>query len=250
MKKLGLIFLIAAVTFGCNNSAVVQEATQEQAREVVVTLYERGIAAVMEKQQGGKGVYTVNVPSGRYGEALKIISEKNLPSPVHATFHDFVGSGSIIPSSREIEALRVDHAIGIEIEDLLGRLPGVTAVKAVVREKAELDATHQGVAAVVNRSKGAELSLAQITALISKVVPGISQDKITVQIIDDESAHASADAARKMVPFLWVTFVPESDYKTLAVFFLGCVLVVGVASVLTGYWWGYYRRRDSEGKEV
>ena len=241
MKRFFLLFLLTAVV-GCNSTTVVQDISQEQAREVVTTLYDRGIVAVANKESTGRGLYNVKVSNSKYAEASKILVESAVLTKQRESVSELIGAASIIPQSRELEALRVDRALAFEVEDLLLKIPAVQSVKSIVRQNTEKNLQQRGAAIVVTRRKGSVLNSDDLTRLVAETIPGIDPEKIKIEIVEGGSQVIPHKQA--MVPFLWFAYVPEADYKNLAVFFLGCVIIVGIASLLAGYWVGVYRERS------
>ena len=127
-----LLFCCGCLT-GCGDVDLVSDVSQSKANQIVALLSQNGVEAMATRASGGRGRYTVDVDRSSYSRAVTLISEAGLPGEDEQSFSDLVTSHGMLPNSREIEALRVDRALGLELEEQLRAHPGVVAARVVVR---------------------------------------------------------------------------------------------------------------------
>ena len=246
--------LLCAGLCGCNGTPVGQDLTQQQAREIVAVLHERNIDSTLEKESGGKGKYSVAVPSSSYGAAVSLLHDRKIPSPPKLGLDELLEQKGFLPQSRELEGLKFDHVLATELEGALGALPGVTAAKVIVRSQNQVNgaqgsALGGAVSAIVTyKDVGSQLQAGEIVDIVLRSVPGVAREQIGVVLNQDKSPDATtvASPSTDVVPFLWVTRVPRADYIQLAILITGCVSIIGIAAAIAGYWWGVFYRRAPE----
>ena len=257
-----VIAVFFAVLFfsGCSSTPVVQDLTQNQANEVVAALTSQGIEAIAKKESGGRGLYSVQIPAEQYAEAVSLLHERGLPSEPRPSMNDLLASQGIIPSSREMEALRLDYALGTQVEEELESLPNVQQARCVVRLNFLKNAQTPSVSIVVQHRQGTNpLAAETITDLVQRAIPGVNKNNISLALGDaPELSHSNGSPSEgisrengavhkvPLVSFLWLWRVPADEYTELALLFSGALIVVGIAAAGLGYWTCmYHRTRDT-----
>lgn len=235
-------YLLCALTLvvGCSSAPVADDVGQREANEIVAVLRERGLVAYVTRGKGAGARYSVSVKSNEFGEAAAILSRLGLPGERKATFQEMTASSGIIPSSREVEALRLDRALSAQIEDLLRARSDVYMASVVVRNHAVLGQGRPGVSVVVQRYPGASLSEAELKDIVAHSVFGVSKDDVYVSIMEAPGFRSQAVAQQNsgsddLVPFLVYWRVPAGEYNQLAGLFVGFLVFAAALAALAGY---------------
>jgi len=239
---------------------VAQDLNQGQATEIVAVLNAYGISAQAARETGGKGRYRVEVKRSSYSEAIALLYKKGLPSEIRPSFSELIAQSGLLPNSREIEALRSDRAVAVQIEETLQNNPAVMSARVLIRRDGEArnrlngDAQVYGAAAVLVERPGLKIDKDEVLQVISMAVPGVQRDRIYVsvhQALPEEKADPvegsfNLGGVRSIrVPltrFLWFWRVPEDEYRGLALVFVGSVIVVLLLGGMIGFWVAYYRQ--------
>jgi type III secretory pathway lipoprotein EscJ len=230
---------------GCGTTPVADDVGQKEANDIVVLLRDNGIASTLVKSRGGKGSYSVTVPTSRFADAAAVLGRFGLPADKKASFQELTATSGIIPSSRELESLRLDRADAAEIEDLLRTRPDITAVSVLVRVRSLKSGETPSAALVIQKRPGSALSDQVIRDIVGRAVPGIQPQSVTVSITESilgdkagtEGATQTSDA---MVPFLGAWRVPASEYSSLVLLFIGLAAFVAALAGLSGYLVGQF----------
>jgi len=251
-----IIFVVmAAVLTGCGTVPVAYDLDQGQANQIVSVLNSNGISAKAERQIGGRGGFTVQVRSSGYARAVDIMTKKGLPSRVQESFADLIAPKGFIPDSREMEALRLDHALSIQLQELLTSLPQVDAANVVVRRHFMQPKGETGVSVTISYKGESSPDGQVIRDLVSQVVPGIEIDRVSLSQFraDAESAQVgeegvfNKDGELVRTPLTNLVFgwrVSEEDYRGIVLFMVGFSLILCLMGVLAGYWYGYVKQQS------
>lgn len=238
---LALLFVAGIALSGCGDSSVADGLAQRDANEIVAALRARGIEASTEKERGAKGRYTVSVSSDQFGEAAAALTELGLPAEQKLSFGELVAPSGILPSSREVEALRLDRASAAEIEALLSQHPGVASAGVIVRMRAAQSGESPAVSVVVQKRAGDALDEATVREIVVRAVPGIRPEGIVLMIAEQRPPPVVADSSgASLVPFLVFWRVPQDDYGGLSLLLLGLLVGITALAGLAGYIYGQY----------
>lgn len=246
-----LVVFAALLLSGCNVTPVAYDLTQKQATEIVAVLSAHGIYAEVSRGVGGRALYTVSVKNGYYTQAVSLLHEKGLPRDPEPSFSDLIESKGFLPNSRELDQVRLDRALALEIEKIIGNLPAVKSVSAIARVNYSDDAGPAVSLAIAARAD-AEIDQARLVDLVVKAVPGLTPEQVGISVQKELPAQELATNAGiftesgkvitvPLTPFLLSFRVPEGDYNGLALTLLGCILVVAVVGGVFGYWYGFYQ---------
>lgn len=233
-----LLVLIASILLlsGCGSEEVASQLDQKQANEIVATLADQGISAFTTKGRSSGANYAVEVDRDYYQLAVSVLNAKDLPRKPLPSVEELTRPQGFIPSSREVEALRLDYALGAEIEEKLRALAGVESAKVVIRSNLLKDDVQPSAGVFIAQSPGAKIDARQIAEIIALLVPGLQPDRIKVDTSEPLSPsvnlseigsenRAGVVIHRALVPFLWYFRVPEDDYRTLGAALLGCIVL-------------------------
>ncbi|MFO0417626.1 MAG: hypothetical protein ACK5Y6_10080 [Pseudomonadota bacterium] len=193
--------------------------------------------------------YSVSEPSGRFSEAVGVLNSLGLPAERKPSFQELTASNGILPTSREVEALRLDRATAAEIEDLLKARPEFESVSALVRARSLGGRGAPSATVVVQKRTGQNVSVEEIRGIISRAVPGIKPEDVLVSVTDARLARAgeavvkngqSVSESERMTPFLIFWKVPASEYSGLVMLLMGLVLFAAFLAGFAGYLIGQF----------
>lgn len=242
-----VVTLILCLVAGCSRSPVADDLAQRDANEIVAVLREHGIEATVEKQKGGKGRYSVQVSAQEFGESASLLASLGLPEERKPGFSDLVNSGGILPSSREVEALRLDRAAAAELEELLKGMPSVSSASVVVRSHGLPSGVAPSVSAVVQTKTGSSVAVEEVKLLLARTVPGLNASEIVLSVAEQTvvatgkaRVASGATSSDETIPFLIFWKVPREQYAGLATLVVSLLIVVSAIAGLVGYVLGQY----------
>jgi type III secretory pathway lipoprotein EscJ len=250
LHRYGLI-LCCILLASCGKETLIENTTQKRAVQIVVALYKQGITATSSRESGGQGKYKVQIAARDYAQALAVIERDGLMEDPAPSMSDLTASSSFFPSSREMEALRLDYALSQEVKGLLEALSGVDHAQVLVRRRFGAREEVSPTVSVVIRTQGnANVSEAVLTEVLKRSVPGLEADRILlsiepgVRLTDGQGSLASPnDGSEMLIPFLFNWRVPRTDYKGFALLFLSCMALVGLVGLGFGYVLGKIREK-------
>lgn len=247
------LVLVVALVAGCSSEPVADDLAQRDANAIIAVLQERGIAGWVSKARGARASYSVYVKSGNFAEAVAILNRLGLPPEKKSTFEEMTAANGIIPSSREVEALRLDRALAAQVEDLLKARSDVSSVSVVVQYHALDGRGKPSVSVIAQRREGSKLSNNEIRDIVAHSVVGVAKDDVFVSVADSASKGEVSGTAQaggaKLVPFLGFWRVPVSEYNGLAVLVVSLVAFGAMLAGLFGYIVGQFNwiKRESGG---
>ena len=222
--------------------------SSRQSIEMLVLLKRSGIAADRQKQKVGRTEsYSVLVPRSLYSQALEVVYEYKLPSQSHDSLEEFTRPKGFTPNSSEISRLRLDYALGLQIERLIGVLPGVVEARALVRTYLQDSYVNSS-----ENAPGASLAIRytlldgtmpidekQVIGIVAQAVPNIDAKNIKISLAQVDLPAGSAAAAVKgsYVPlhrFLPNIRVAAKDMPRAGYVFLIYLTVLLGAGILGG----------------
>lgn len=253
----GALLWIILSTYGCDTVPIAEDISQAQAREVVAVLSEQGIEGIFRRKRNGVGSFFVEVSSKDFPAAVRILHEKGIPESSSEEVLATLSKSSFLPDSRLVEGMRLDFARAMQLEGLLENFPDIISAKVMLRlhvravtkhssgkERESVTGVEQG-ASIVLRVKDASLiPRSEIEKLLYSIVPELEPEKIHLAIFTDDSAKQDVTKAPMASPpieyselfFGWK--VATEDYPAIALSLLGTILLVAVAGVMGGYWFG------------
>lgn len=236
---------------------IAEDVSQKQANQIVAILNTHGIPAEASRMSGGRGKFSVRVKQGYYSTAVTLLDRNNLPGEPEASFNELIAKRGIIPDSREVEALRIDHAMAVQLQEVLESHPQIVDAKAVVRLNYNREDAEPAVSVMVQKKPQANLDLDELKALVSQAVPGVNSENVKIALseaspkniaMEEEGVFLDGDKVLRMplVPFLFGWKVPSDDYDGIAVTLLIMIIFVGFIGGIVGYWYSYiqHSRRD------
>ena len=248
-----LLFACLCLLTGCSSQNVAEGISQEQATEIVSLFAEAGIAGKVQKLSGAQSGYVVTVRSDQYTQAVVLLHAHNLPRREEPSFSESIAQKGFLPSSRDIEALRLDRARAAELEEALRVVPAVREIRAIVRTG---QATVPSVSLVIKHDEGATLDQPAIVNMVMKAVPGVPAESVqitlvqtfdrTIKGVKGVKNEAGILVPLPMVPFLGVFHVPESEISLLSLTIFGGVILIAGLGAFLGYWYGFLQKTRVE----
>lgn len=246
-----LFLLLIGLLSACQGEQVGSGLDQNRANHMVAALSARGIGAVARKEAGGRGTFGVWVEKSARGEAAVLIDEQGLLEKGSSSFEDLISNQGILPSSREVEQLKVDRAVAIEVERLIENIPGVVSARAIVRQSFLKESEQPTVSVVIEDESEAQGRQEQFAAIVLSAVPGVLRDRILIAV---EHSKVDNDLRReigilnikgKPIPlplenFLGIWRVPKDDYSSLAYTLVALIAACIFIGGIIGYWYGWY----------
>lgn len=236
-----IVLALVCVLSGCAREQVASGLDQRQAREMVATLTGQGIISYALTDRGSRGSFSVEVASRDYPLAVSILNALGLPKEQPPSFRELTEQKGFLPNTREVEAARLDYALGSEIEEKLRSLDGIDSARVIVRSNMLRAAQEPSASIMITTRAGVTLEPKEIVQVVTLVVPGLIPSRIAVLIqqarstgvkISDQAVQNNEGRIvyRPLVPFLGVFMVPEGEGQRLAGAILGLlILATGVA---------------------
>ncbi|NBW39742.1 hypothetical protein EBR25_01930 [bacterium] len=248
--------VMSLLMMGCSDVPVAEDISQDQAREVVAVLSKNGIEASFTRKRRGVGNFLVEVAPRDFSTAIRILHEKGIPESSRSEVLSTLSTSSFLPDSRMVEAVRLDFARSLQIESLLENLPDVASARVVLRLHSERPAkkTNTDDLQVVKEDRGASVVLkvkdaslaprSEIQALLQSIIPELEADRIHLAIFSHEpEGEGVSEASLDGEKFDWVELffgwkVAAADYPAIVLSLLGVLVLVAVAGIFGGYWFG------------
>lgn len=239
-----LAIISVLLLVGCGSSPVADDLSQRDANRIVAALRGKGVDSSTEKERGSRGRYTVVVSSADFAKAATFLAELGLPEERQASFSELVASSGFLPSSREVEALRLDRALAAEMEELLRGHPAIAEAHVVVRYHSLSEGGVSTISAVVQKRAGSTVAPDDVRVLVSRALPNVRHEDIVVAVADQRVStpadEGQVEVGHETVPFLVYWRVPPSEYNGLASLLIGLLLFVACLAGLGGYIFGQY----------
>ena len=241
---LGLILCSLCLT-ACSRRAVVEDVSQGEANRIVALLNGFGIHSLAEKGSRGRASYRVEVKQSDYTQAVSLLASHEMPGEQRLSFGELIEQKGLVPNSREVEALRLDHAMAVELEDALENHPSVVRARVVIRSHAVSKDVSPGASVVIQRYADREVEESSIQRLVMSSVPGLSEENISISIAPFEIREGplqrvgvlndgAVSVAIPLVPFLTWS-IPEDDLYDVMV----TLLLLAASALIVGGGVGY-----------
>jgi type III secretory pathway lipoprotein EscJ len=196
----------------------------------------------------------VEVSSRNYSSAIVLMAQNDLPRDDQSPINELIAQHGLIPNSREVEALRLDRALALELQELLAAHPAVVSAKVAVRLNFLGSSGEPAVSVVLQAAPADAVTPETVSEIVAAGVPGVKPANIKV-VIQPAPASAASRAgegagvyrdgqAAVRVPlasFLWWR-VAEGDTASITLIASISLLVMLVAGALLGYWYGFFKQ--------
>lgn len=177
-----LFFLFVLLLAACREVTLVDNQRQSDAAKIVALLGDEGIdAAAMESDPSFRGKYRVTIPSDRYAAAMSSITRHGYPKNETQTFAELTESSALTPASREVEAIKADRAVAVEIEQVLSSFNGIEAPSVLVRHHQCKRSELSTVVVIGDVTKDfTDTQRAELLRVVTQAVPGIVSDNVSL----------------------------------------------------------------------
>jgi type III secretory pathway lipoprotein EscJ len=185
-----LIFLLSFCT-SCSEQALLNNLSAKDSIEVLVILNQYGIPAKrVAIAQGRVEKYQVIVEEVYSPRALEILHSYGLPREAEESIESFTEPKGFVPNTTELTALRLDYALGMQLERTLVALKNVVDVKTIVRSNFKFrkgsDRAEPPSASVLIRytsnSDKLPFSLNTVRQIVSQTVPGLPAEDVRITV--------------------------------------------------------------------
>ena len=185
---------------------------------------------------------------------MSIVHSEGLPHEPKRSFTEIIEQKGIIPNSREVEALRLDYARALQIQEALRDYPPIASVRAMVNSGSTRDgSTNAGVTLFIIQRPGMKIDQRRLESSIENVIPGLSRGRISIEIHSERKTNGIGETEGvwnkkgrvipvPLVPFLYFWKVPEDDYNRFALVLVFILLVAIAVGGVSGYWYCYYQQ--------
>lgn len=247
-QVLSLCFLLALS--GCGEIELLSDISARDAVEISNALFRVGIPVSREHVvRSGKESYTLTISPRDEARALEILSALDVPRDNDQSFSDLLEGKNFVPESDDVSRLKIDRALGLEIERLILALPSVSRVRAQVRSNGSLNGGPKRAGDktsvtlfVVATSDDDKLIVTddQLRTAVLGVLPGLDPAAMTFTLVKDAATTAGGIVVSLLTPFSFRVISTDrllAQQQIAVVIFvtLGCSIIVGFGM---GWWVG------------
>lgn len=247
-KALILLFAAAVLLAACGAEPIARDLDQRRAMEIVAILNSNGIVARAVRETGARGQYNVEVRPNYYAEAVNLLYQENLLREQKISLRELVGQQGLMPPSRDIEVLRIDMALALELEGLLESDPRISHARVMVRQRSTRK--EQDAAVTVMLQTLEAIPSEEIVQVVRQVIPGLEHQQVLV--LAQPSTRRGERGLSKgvvnqkgvvqkipLVPFLGYWHVPDGQYDSLAWAMAGLLFAAMLLGIGLGYGYAF-----------
>lgn len=228
---------------GCEERDVASGLDQVEANKIVAELHREGINAIASGETGGRGKFTVTVDEVLYQKAVAILDAKGLPDRDAAALRSLMTPSGLLPASRQIEAMRLDYTLSLQLATLLRSNSGVRDAKVVARLNSLAPEEKPSISIALTEETPNALPDAEVEKLVRQIFTGIEPGQYAIT----RSKASSVDSPLKGI--IYTTFgvrIFEEEYSRFVTLILGALFVFGLFGAVIGYFGGYRRAMRAE----
>jgi len=246
MNKL-ILYSVLVFLISCNNSKeITQNINAKQSAQIIVALNHVGIQSErVLTSSGRKTEYKVLVSNNDYARALEILTEYELPKKESKEFETLINDSSYLSS--DLNSIKVNRALSLELERLLMEFPGVISANVLVRTSGNsasiFNESSEQTSSVVIKYFSSQPSKmpfneGQILKIIEKALPGIKKEDVALNLIRVEppnswlSKNLGAAKLKYVRPFAFR--VPQEDLNRAKYQIIGVLVLICFAGFLLG----------------
>ena len=183
MVRIALALVCLLVLSGCEEHALYSELNEQEANEMVATLYESGVPATKVAEKGG--VFRVDTNTEAFAEAMSVLQSHGLPRKRFASLGDVFPKEGFVSSPLE-ERARLNYAVSEELSHTLSAIDGVITARVhlAVPEKEHLTDKQKPSSASIFLKHRYDVdltsSVSKIKALVVDGVENLPYENVTV----------------------------------------------------------------------
>jgi type III secretion protein J len=233
---------------GCGSSELYTRLEERDANIMIAILLEKGIPA--EKTPGEENTFTVNVPLGRFGEAVDILRDHGYPRTNFQGVGVAFQKGGLVSSPTE-ERIRYMYALSQDIAHTVTLIDGVidARVHLVLPENNPFNETFFPASAAVFVDYRSDSSVPsytnQIKNLVVNSIEGLDPNKVSIAMfpVDLKTSISQLAQSKGTTSVLFIDVAPSSTIPfVLLVFFLLLIAGAGAFGAFFFYWVGFMGR--------
>ncbi len=223
---------------------LLSQVSESQANDVIAALAGQGISA--EKISGKEGAMSVQVPEDRIAHAIEIIRAAGLPREPFARMGDVFKKDGLISSPTE-EHARMVFALSQELSATISKIDGViyAQVHVVLPEHAGFGESGNPSSAAVfikyQDTASLEEVVPQIRRLVANSIPGLTYDKVSVELVPSAPQISGAGAAAGPLDSVWSIQVAADSAGLLRLLLGG--LTAGMFAACAGLGFVFFKMR-------
>ncbi|HLA74190.1 MAG TPA: type III secretion inner membrane ring lipoprotein SctJ [Steroidobacteraceae bacterium] len=229
-----LVLLLAA----CSSEVeLISGITEMQANDVIAALSDQGIES--QKIPGKDGVVSIQVADDKIAHSIEIMRAQGLPREPYSSLGEVFKKDGLISSPTE-EHARMVFALSQELSGTISKIDGVifAQVHVVLPEQAGFgETTNPSSAAVfIKYEDTADLAsvVPQIRRLVANSIPGLTYEKVSVQLVPSAAPAARAAAAAHL-DTVWSIAVAADSAGMLRIIIGGLMLALLAACAGVGF---------------
>jgi type III secretion protein J len=208
MRKLLRLMLLVVLTGCASTTAIVHDADELDANQIIVYLASRGIPATKAQSAPiGAGaqqtvlMWDILVPADQSVEAMAILDKLGLPRPKSTTLLDLFSQTGIVPSAQQ-ETIRYQLGLAAQIASTIRSMDGILDCQvqlalpeegSKIPPRASVFVKHLGIFDDPNN----QLS-SKIRRLVAGSVPGLDFDNVT--LVPDRARFVDISLAPTATP--------------------------------------------------
>lgn len=234
IRLIGICFLMLFV--GCEERDVASGLDQVEANKIVAELHREGINATANSETGGRGKFTVSVDEVLYQKAVAILDAKGLPDRDAAALRNLMTPSGLLPASRQIEAMRLDYTLSLQLATLLRSNSGIRDAKVVARLHSLAPDEKPSISISLSQEKNDALPDAEVEKLVRQIFTGIEPGQFA---ITRSNAPVISSPLKGIIYTVFGVRIFEEEYSRFVTLFLSALFCFGLLGIVVGYLGGY-----------
>lgn len=246
-QLLALLVIVALLLLGgCRQEELLRNLEQREAVEILALLSRAGVEGALIPAADEKDGFQVKVAEADFKKALELLYTYGLPRKQSESFEELTRQHNFVPETPQIAQLRLDRALGLELERLLSALNGVLEARVLLRqvltEQVLGRITYPVQVSAVIRYEGSKKVLPRLSDEVKRLilanVPGLTPAQIELVMAPIEDLEVgggqnkNGELLRVLSPFDFS--VLEKDYQRARLEIGLMVLLVSICCVIAG----------------
>lgn len=257
MGKLAWLFaaLIIFALTGCGQDEILSDLNARESIEIVGVLRSSGVVASRKRiERGRESRYGILVAESDKQRALHALYKFGYPRSRRPAPEDLTKQQGFVPNPPEVNEVRLDRLLAVELERLVEALPGVVEARALVRSNLNTDTLFSKkfeissasiLVTYAEQTGRARFSDDEIKALVKKSIPGIKDKDIIVRItrldVGVDGVIGGGEDVGGLSPVSPFGFsVPASQRGLAFKQIVATLIVIGACALVIGVYGGWF----------
>lgn len=228
---------------GCDERDVASGLDQVEANKIVAELHREGINAIASGETGGRGKFSVTVDNVLYQKAVAILDAKGLPDRDAAALRNLMTPSGLLPASRQIEAMRLDYTLSLQLATLLRSNSGVRDAKVVARLHSLAPEEKPSISISLTEETLNSLPDNEVEKLVRQIFSGIEPGQYA---ITRSKASEIDSPLNGIIHTVFGVRIFEEEYSRFVTLILGGLFIFGLFGVVIGFFGGYRKAVRAE----